>query len=41
MTAIDGLLDAEPELLQVLAEMRDEQRRRLGRGDLNLGPGDS
>jgi hypothetical protein len=29
--AIDGLLDAELELLQVLAEMRDEQRRRLGR----------
>lgn len=29
MRAIDGLLDAELELLQVLAEMRDEQRRRL------------
>ena len=31
MRAIDGLLDAELELLQVLAEMRDEQRRRLSR----------
>jgi hypothetical protein len=31
MRAIDGLMDAELELLQVLAEMRDEQRRRLGR----------
>lgn len=31
MRAIDGLMDAQLELLQVLAQMRDEQRRHVGR----------